>query len=673
MRLRILSSVCVSIALALFIQLTSFAHPASVQQSQAIADHATTLPAADRSFSVKLTPVFLHDSPSGPATILHVELTGAAPNLTLSSLALANLVAPAAADRFLCGAGSRWHAAASLKVSLDGSSSASTELCASSEALLLANGSRVSLQPQVIAFADGNTTRWDFTGSHATADLVVPGIPSDLASSFASGAAQNNLTHAYLNDPRNLLVIAEDASTGRRISAGSLLLADSSTLLAGGSLVHPTVVDAVAAHSSGFTDEVTALASAPQLLNAASKGSSLLPASCFPAKPSNTTLFRNVWYSFTPIANGLASFRTTGSRFDTALGVFTSNGSELQLHACNDDVVDAQTKLARPQAEILHFPVQKGVTYLILTGEVSPARGIAASPNAAAQSATAALSSDAALFFAVTEAAAAPAVTLSATSLQFNTQPLGTTSAQQTITVTNSGGADLNVSTLTVPSGFVASNGCTAAVAPGRTCAIQVTFQPVVTGDATNNLLITDNAADSPQAVQLAGMGTDFFLKSGAASANLSPFGPALYSLSLTGTASFASTVTFTCQNLPVNVQCAFNPATATAQQVAVPVDLTVSRISTTAQNFDVGRFRPLFAILTLGFVFLGSRKSLRKRLGLAVLALMLFGISSCGGSSTKPQPLPALGAYPFQVVPTINGVALSNKTVNLTLNVTAQ
>jgi hypothetical protein len=88
---------------------------------------------------------------------------------------------------------------------------------------------------------------------------------------------------------------------------------------------------------------------------------------------------------------------------------------------------------------------------------------------------------------------------------------VGTTSAAQVVTVTNTGDAPLNVTgaTLSIPGGdqfTIPSNGCTV-VAPGTSCALTVAFRPTSAGAKTANLVIAHNAgADS--VVPLAGTAT---------------------------------------------------------------------------------------------------------------------------------------------------------------------
>lgn len=105
-------------------------------------------------------------------------------------------------------------------------------------------------------------------------------------------------------------------------------------------------------------------------------------------------------------------------------------------------------------------------------------------------------------------AAAAPAVSLSPASLAFTSQEIGTTSAAQTVTLTNTGTGALTLSGVAASAPFVQTNGCGASVAAGASCTIQVSFAPTATGAASGTLSLTDNASGSPQSVTLTGTGT---------------------------------------------------------------------------------------------------------------------------------------------------------------------
>jgi hypothetical protein len=102
----------------------------------------------------------------------------------------------------------------------------------------------------------------------------------------------------------------------------------------------------------------------------------------------------------------------------------------------------------------------------------------------------------------------AAAAALSAASLTFPAQAVGTPSTPQTVTVVDLGSASLTVSNVNATGDFSVQDGCTSPVAPaGGTCALQITFTPTALGTRTGNLTITDNSVGSPRTVQLAGLG----------------------------------------------------------------------------------------------------------------------------------------------------------------------
>ena len=110
-----------------------------------------------------------------------------------------------------------------------------------------------------------------------------------------------------------------------------------------------------------------------------------------------------------------------------------------------------------------------------------------------------------------TGAAPQPDVTLTPGSLTFPTTNQGSTSAAQTVTVTNSGTATLHVTSVLLtganPGDFGLVSGCTGAYAVNGTCSISVTFSPQAAGQRLAGIVISDDAPDSPQTVQLSGTG----------------------------------------------------------------------------------------------------------------------------------------------------------------------
>jgi hypothetical protein len=105
-------------------------------------------------------------------------------------------------------------------------------------------------------------------------------------------------------------------------------------------------------------------------------------------------------------------------------------------------------------------------------------------------------------------AVSVPAVNLSATSLTFGSQQLDTASAAQTVTLTNTGAAVLNIASIIPTGDYAQTNTCGMSVAAGANCTISVTFTPTATGTRTGAITITDNATGSPQTVNLTGTGS---------------------------------------------------------------------------------------------------------------------------------------------------------------------
>jgi len=139
--------------------------------------------------------------------------------------------------------------------------------------------------------------------------------------------------------------------------------------------------------------------------------------------------------------------------------------------------------------------------------------------------------------------ASGPLAGLSATALTFDTQLINTTSAAQTVTLTNDGTTSLTVTAADLTgaqaSAFAKTTTCGAlpfTLAVGSSCTYSVTFTPTAAGNYTAGLQFTDNAADSPQTVTLSGTAVASFVMASPTSLN---FGPVTQNT--TSTAQFVS------------------------------------------------------------------------------------------------------------------------------------
>ena len=106
-----------------------------------------------------------------------------------------------------------------------------------------------------------------------------------------------------------------------------------------------------------------------------------------------------------------------------------------------------------------------------------------------------------------------PRASVSPTSLTFGSVRVGSTSASQTVTLSNIGTGPMTVSAASlVGSNFAdfrrVADGCTGAVVPvGSNCTVSIAFSPSLRGIRTATLRFSDDASNSPQDVTLSGTG----------------------------------------------------------------------------------------------------------------------------------------------------------------------
>ncbi|OYT99266.1 MAG: hypothetical protein CFE40_05195 [Burkholderiales bacterium PBB1] len=111
-------------------------------------------------------------------------------------------------------------------------------------------------------------------------------------------------------------------------------------------------------------------------------------------------------------------------------------------------------------------------------------------------------------------AAPQPTISLNATTKTFTSQTVGTTSAAQTVTVTNSGSAPLGFTgftlTGTAAGDFTRGGTCATStpLAAASTCTVTIAFAPTATGTRSATLTIASNASNGNAAVTLSGTAT---------------------------------------------------------------------------------------------------------------------------------------------------------------------
>jgi hypothetical protein len=289
-----------------------------------------------------------------------------------------------------------------------------------------------------------------------------------------------------------------------------------------------------------------------------------------------------------------------------------------------------------------------------------------------------------------------PEVSLSSKLLTFPSQWVGTTSAAQNLTLTNTGSAPLTISSIVINGDFAQTNACGTSVAAGANCTIAVTFAPTTVGARSAMVTITDKATGSPHTVALSGTGTDFSITiapGSQATATVAAGQTATYNLALNGTSGFTGTVALTCAGAPSLSTCTTTPSSLSLSGTNT-LNTTVS-VSTMARGMAVSRHLPPQLIVPLrvpvGWLALAALLSSAtfaprcrprglKSVRIAFVTVLLFvtmlatgALISCGGGSGTPLPPPGTPAGTYSLTVTAmaaSGSATLTHKTTLTLTV---
>jgi hypothetical protein len=289
-----------------------------------------------------------------------------------------------------------------------------------------------------------------------------------------------------------------------------------------------------------------------------------------------------------------------------------------------------------------------------------------------------------------------PGVSLSSKLLTFPSQWLETTGTTQSFTLTNTGSAPLMFSSIAISGDFAQANTCGPSVAAGVNCTVTVTFTPTAAGARSATVAITDNATGSPHTVALSGTGPDFsasVAQGSQTTATVVAGQTATYNLAFSGTPDFAGTVALTCTGAPSLSTCTITPSSFSLSGTNT-VTTTVS-VSTTARGTVVPHHMPPRPMVPLSAPVSGLALAalfgsaifavLRRPRGLEpvhfgfvsalfVALLATVALTSCGGGSGAPPPIPGTpsGTYNLTVTSraTSGSATLShNTTLTLTVN----
>jgi hypothetical protein len=168
-----------------------------------------------------------------------------------------------------------------------------------------------------------------------------------------------------------------------------------------------------------------------------------------------------------------------------------------------------------------------------------------------------------------TGVSATSAVTLLPGSISFSTITQGTVGIPRSVSVTDSGTANLNIFSATLgganPNDFILANGCSGSIAINASCTLSVTFAPLGAGQRTASVSMSDDPPNSPQTVDLNGIASPAFTIAPAVGSSLSATvtagQTAQFNLQATPGTGFAGTVIFACAGAPTAAACTAPPS----------------------------------------------------------------------------------------------------------------
>ena len=226
-----------------------------------------------------------------------------------------------------------------------------------------------------------------------------------------------------------------------------------------------------------------------------------------------------------------------------------------------------------------------------------------------------------------------PAVALSPSGLTFADQLMGTTSAAETVTLTNSGTATLEITGVSASGDFTETNNCGSSLNAGASCSISVNFAPKAGGALSGALLVADNAGSGTQSVSLSGTGAGFSLSATATTLSIAAGNTATYTVSVAPLGGFSQTVTLACSGAPPASTCTLSPASVPLNGLnGSSAKITVT-VATMARGADFPSRHP----------GPGSWSPVRRPLGLLVLAILLSAaalVSKFASSGRQLHPL---------------------------------
>jgi hypothetical protein len=281
---------------------------------------------------------------------------------------------------------------------------------------------------------------------------------------------------------------------------------------------------------------------------------------------------------------------------------------------------------------------------------------------------------------------AIPIASFLQTILDFGSVAEGETSPSQELFLTNTGTGSLHIASVTASVDYAVTSTCGATLGAHGLCRIFVTFTPTASGTRTGILSVNDDSGNTPQTVNLTGIGGPAGSGSpqlsiveatgSSTSATVASGATATYNLTLSSSGGFTGAVALTCSGAPANSTCTIAPATLNVTADGTNVfEVTVS--TNVSQSSSV-RASPGIMLSGLAALSLLIMPFVSRRRRGALASLVLFLVISTGlilgcgggGSGTSPSggsPVTPSGTYTLNVKAT-SGTLTAAQALTLTV-----